>query len=477
MSGEIAENFDPTQLLVLVDVANLVDRQRVPAKKWLSHLDSMLETIETIAPQAIVVKFADRHNLAKYLSPESPGFRELERRNDLDYHDPDKIYLVHYADKPILEAASRTNGIVISNDQFTEHVDLLPLVHKKFSVRHQRRGFRGTHVFSECHDGISLGDWWAEVGGAVQSDSSETLDLHNYRVRQLVNELTFEWTSEQLTYNPFVPRFPPVAVPRRSEEPDRDDSDAPHAHEIVPIRRRSPVRVVLRADEVGARRDLLGERVAVVGTFAVYGGAVHIEWYLGYDPVRLFGEVSMDDAPAVGFARVVGTLSTVDGQVVLDIDGSEGVGEISYGEILARRHDVGMTPVRPGPWVMPKTRVLLSVFAGRRRTPAEHLSAVGDTRSDEASRPEPVRDNRPRTPVGTPPVHPPYEAISSPHGEADRGVVEHSAGPGDPTPQGARSFEGQSPTEVQDQGQPSSRRILWFIAGASVLALVVAFVR
>lgn len=296
--GEGGRPERPERLLVVVDVANIRPRDRTGrggrrsnGPTSLTFIDLCLSSIQMAAPGAIVVKFADMSLLD--VLPRTDR-EEVRRRSGLHYSEPDKIFLVRYADRPVLTGAHAFEASIVSCDKFDDpELDEL----KISEVRHFRHEYdpaRSTFAFPDIGGGIPLDVWWEHQFGHVPEPwfvSDEYLEI-DWQVRSGVHDSTFQYHSEPLTHRPLIPAGA-IAGPQEDHDdrpehdglaqswPDVLHGDAVSAPSGVPVRRLPGLRVVF-VDDLDAVARLDGSDARVVGRISRRSAAgLVLEWFEG----------------------------------------------------------------------------------------------------------------------------------------------------------------------------------------------------
>ncbi len=382
---------DRTQLLLLVDVANI--RPRVD-KNWrvflsriglsglklrdneftsLRFIDECLFDLASKAPGAVIVQFAD-FKLQDHLSPDDR--RELLRRSRLEYGDPAKIFVIRTAkaDFPLLYGRARVGGSIVSGDRFRDDhfVGLVPAGMPTFHHRIDPK--TGEFRFDLHGDpGFPIEKWWDEHNGYVtgewlaSDDYAETESLLRHQVR----EATFEWHDERLTFNPsialdsdgqiLVPQREPRIRPLRERPRKRRASAARDEQSVAPVgraqtppdldgasdfefgfageKRPRPVAYLL-ADEHRRMRAMVGEYVAVAGKPVTRNSVVCLGWTTGVRPVVLSNAPQLSVSDLDGIVEVCGYVEISGEEVRLRLEDDELPTQRTFADIkheLSRR--------------------------------------------------------------------------------------------------------------------------------------------
>jgi len=349
-------------LLVVVDLANAIFGVHERGIERIGQLDRLLGAVVKAAPGAIVITFADRHKLEREFQRHGRLWEEIERRNSLAYDEPKKLYLVQYADPPILIAANDLDGAVISSDLYTSHSDLKTGNARYFDVG-IRSSLRGRQAeFVERSSGDSLSKVWSSIieslpDGWMHSNDAEE---HERELRRYVNDITWEHTSERLTHRP---RFESVAVGGKSTPhmEGRLDVTGDDHFEVADL-------VVVRVDELFQPRSRNIHRAVVFGCLRSAGGAWGLQWGRSLRAV-LDGVPSTIGDYENKWVRVVCRVG-VDATgrpVLMVIEGTE-IDVRTAEEAVHVKRTVEPHEVVPGPWYMPATSRLWSAL---RRRPQE----------------------------------------------------------------------------------------------------------
>ena len=199
----------PEQLLVIVDIANIrLDHLRAEMgyrrddrgmHTTMAHIDSCLAQLGEIAPGSVIIKIAD-YSLRRSLSEEDQV--ELFRRASLPWSDPDKIYLVRWADEVVLTAASHHGAAVVSGDKYDD-VELAHL--KSPDVRYFKPKFdksSGRFSFGQGVLRRNLASWWQSNLGDMDADwpgSEDHRDIE-FILRSEIHERTVEFHTDPQSY-------------------------------------------------------------------------------------------------------------------------------------------------------------------------------------------------------------------------------------------------------------------------------------
>ena len=364
----------PELLVVVVDVANIrprhksdVEGQRSSGPTSLTFIDLCLNSIQLAARGAIVVKFADRSLLDALPAPDR---EEVLRRSELHFAEPDKIFLVPYADRPILAGAHDLEATIISNDRFKDpKLDEF----KVSEVRHFRHHYDkadNSFNFPAMSDGRQLDRWWSLQFRDVPDMwfvSEEYLEI-DWQLRDRIHEVTFQWRSEPITHRPQVPA--PIGAGILAAE-DEFDLQADSPPDLVPAGNRfgtpeqapyvEPARRKLRLpiafmDDLESVIELHGEEARVVGQLGRgTDGSLVLRWFEG-GPHAKFAPLSTPTSMPEG-AWVSVPCRVNDGEVVrLELLRGETVESLSFEEVLTLRNNVGSTTTSPpgrGTWAVP----------------------------------------------------------------------------------------------------------------------------
>ncbi len=393
--GESGGPERPEYLLIVVDVANIRPRDKSSRKDGkptgptsLAFIDLCLNYIQMAAPGAVVVKFADRSVLDALPKNDRA---EMKRRNELHFSEPDKIYLVQYADRPVLAAAHLFEASIVSCDRFAD-AELEEL--KTAGVRQYRHLYdKAERMFSfpELNDGRPLDRWWTLEFAQVPEPwfvSDEYLEI-DWQLRSKVHDETFAYHHDRLTHRPELPSLPLGSVV---------DSDHVPAERAVPVAPATPARPSRESQSRPVRRlpvvfayelhEYAGPDVRearVVGrTERSAGGRLTVGWFAGGLSGRLIPASGGAPIRAGAWVSVPCRIEARDGNVTLEqLDDGE-VNELTFTEVLAMREPAAsrkMPRAAATTWSIPSfTRAFVQISRLRERRKTAPSPAPGTAR-------------------------------------------------------------------------------------------------
>jgi len=383
--GESGGPERPEYLLIVVDVANIRPRDKSSRKDGrstgpttLAYIDLCLNYIQMAAPGAVVVKFADR-SVLDVLSEKDRD--EMRRRNELHFSEPDKIYLVRYADRPVLAAAHLFEASIVSCDQFAD-AELEEL--KTAEVRQYRHLYdKAERMFSfpEMNGGRPLDRWWSLEFAEVPETwfvSDEYLEI-DWQLRSKVHDETFAHHHDPLTYRPEVPPMPrgsaadPGYVPAGQTVPAIPaPPERPSGR--VPSRPATQLPVVFAYEflEVADTDGLEARAVGRTGRSA--DGQLTLEWFAGGLSGQVLQTRGSAPVPEGTWVTMPCRIEVRDGNVTLEQFDGEEIQLLTFPEVMALRESTAQrkaTRSTAGTWSIPSfTRafVQISRLRERRRT-------------------------------------------------------------------------------------------------------------
>ena len=316
MSSTLAGPEAPERLVLVVDIANIRDRskskrfnfklKREPAS--LEFIDRCLDRLSVEAPGSVIMNFTD-HSLRKDLPKRSR--EEYDRRSKLVPTDPDKFFVVGtaQADDALICAARDLGVSIISHDKFR---DKKPDECTVFRFHSEEEEF----IF-ETKDGLQLHQWWKKNVGILSDEwiyGKEQDDLA-CELRDKVKNATWQYHGEPLT-EVMGDRWPQLNKLRPEKEVQL--SVIKHTRE-EPSHFEASTRVVY-ADQWDILEENLGRVVTIVGRLVTIESIQFIEWFRGFQPIALIGELIPEVNEKYPFVRVTGRLSKHNEQLNIQLD-------------------------------------------------------------------------------------------------------------------------------------------------------------
>ncbi len=318
MSSTLAGPEAPERLVLVVDIANIRDRskskrfnfklKREPAS--LEFIDRCLDRLSVEAPGSVIMNFTD-HSLRKDLPKRSR--EEYDRRSKLVPTDPDKFFVVGtaQADDALICAARDLGVSIISHDKF-EDKNANECTVFRFHSESEEEKF----IF-QTKDGLQLHQWWEKNVGILSDEwiyGKEQDDLA-CELRDKVKNATWQYHGEPLT-EVMGDRWPQLNKLRPEKEVQL--SVIKHTRE-EPSHFEASTRVIY-ADQRDILEENLGRVVTIVGRLVTIESIQFIEWFRGFQPIALIGELIPEVNEKYPFVRVTGRLSKHNEQLNIQLD-------------------------------------------------------------------------------------------------------------------------------------------------------------
>ncbi len=318
MSSTLAGPEAPERLVLVVDIANIRDRskpkrftfklKREPAS--LEFIDRCLDELSVEAPGSVIMNFTD-YSLREDLPKKSRD--EFDRRSKLVPTDPDKFFVVQTAeaDDALIKAAQDLGVSIISHDKFRNKKAGECTVFRFHSESEEEK-----FIF-QTKDGLQLHQWWEKNVGILSDEwiyGKERDDLA-HELRDKVKNATWQYHGEPLTEG-IGDRWPQLK--KWKPEKEVQLSVINHTRE-EPSHFEASTRVVY-ADQWEILEENLGRVVTIVGRLVTIESIQFIEWFRGFQPIALIGELNLEVNEKDPFVRVTGRLSKHNEQLNIELD-------------------------------------------------------------------------------------------------------------------------------------------------------------
>ena len=310
--------------MLVVDIANIRVRPKSKPKRSffkkrepedrepasLEFIDRCLDELSVEAPGSVIMNFTD-HSLRKDLPKRSR--EEFDRRSKLVPTDPDKFFVVGtaQADDALICAARDLGVSIISHDKF-EDKNANECTVFRFHSESEEEKF----IF-QTKDGLQLHQWWEKNVGILSDEwiyGKEQDDLA-CELRDKVKNATWQYHGEPLT-EVMGDRWPQLK--KWKPEKEVQLSVINHTRE-EPSHFEASTRVIY-ADQRDILEENLGRVVTIVGRLVTIESIQFIEWFRGFQPIALIGELIPEVNEKYPFVRVTGRLSKHNEQLNIQLD-------------------------------------------------------------------------------------------------------------------------------------------------------------
>ena len=402
--------------MLVVDTANIRDRPK--SKRFtfklkreerelasLEFIDRCLESLSVEAPGSVIMNFVD-YTLCKDLPKRS--MEEYDRRTKLVHTDPDKFFVVGTAkaDDALITAARDLRVSIISHDKFRDNPEAGECTVFRFHSE------EGKFIF-QTKDGLQLHQWWEKNVGILSDEwiYGKERDELAHELRDKVKNATWQYHGEPLTVGLRWPQHMRLIA-------DKEDQSSVIEHTREELSHFESSSRVIYADQWDILEENLGRVVTIVGRLVTIESIQFIEWFRGFQPISLIGEL-IPEVYEKYFVSVTGRLSKTNGQLNIERDPGALPGSRQFFEVrdanpinLESERTEEESDIKP--WRFPSLAALLRRRATSRaakthsahETPVRPAAPVSPVPVAPALPVRPAAPVSPATPVSPVPVAP-----------------------------------------------------------------------